>query len=248
MPATAENLRELHALHQRAKALRDLMNSGPKTLAARQAVLASRQATLEQARKSLKDEKAHVKNREIQLQSHQGKSDDLRIKLNAVKKQTEYDAIRNQLAHDNLAQSKLSDEILESYIKIDEQTAALAAMEAEVKKLSDEVSALKSEIESKTGPQQTQLKELEAAITGAEEIIPIDQRDQYRRNVKQRAADALAAVEGGACSGCFVSVTAQMVNELINGGHLVFCKSCGRILYLAEEDHTMTRRGAGQGG
>ena len=52
----------------------------------------------------------------------------------------------------------------------------------------------------------------------------------------------MAALEGGACSGCYVSCTAQMVNELINSHHLVFCKTCGRILYLADEDHSATKR------
>ena len=67
-----------------------------------------------------------------------------------------------------------------------------------------------------------------------DENIPADQREQYLRNVKGRGADAMAFVEGGACSGCFVSVTTQMMNELINSHSLVFCKSCGRILYLPE--------------
>ena len=40
MTATAEILRELHLLHQRAKALRDRLASAPRTLAARQAALA----------------------------------------------------------------------------------------------------------------------------------------------------------------------------------------------------------------
>src|SRR5437764_1417624 len=83
--------------------------------------------------------------------------------------------------------------------------------------------------------QRAKLQELEAEIVAAEGFIPEDQRDQYRRLVKQRGADALAAVEHAACSGCYVSPTAQMMNELINGHHLVFCNSCGRILYLAEE-------------
>ena len=46
----------------------------------------------------------------------------------------------------------------------------------------------------------------------------------------------------GACSGCYVSVTAQAVNELINGHHMSFCKTCGRILYLPEEEIHNTRR------
>src|SRR5690348_11250870 len=51
MSATADTLRELHHLHQRAKSLRDRLTSGPKTLAARQLGLANRLAALETSRK-----------------------------------------------------------------------------------------------------------------------------------------------------------------------------------------------------
>jgi hypothetical protein len=238
----AHNIRELHALHQRAKAIRDRLASGPKTLATRQAVLAKRQAELEAARKAMMDSRAQAHKKEIQLKGMQEKTSELRVKLNSIKKQVEYDAIRNQLANDNLAQSKLSEEILDTMIKADEQAAAIALQEAEVKKLAAEIAAMKADIESKAAEQKSTLDSLDAAIAEAEVFIPEDMREQYRRNVKQRGADALAPVEGGACSGCYVSVTAQMMNELINGHHMVFCKTCGRILYLAEEVVSTTGR------
>ena len=242
MTATAHDLRELHALHQRAKALRDRLASAPKTLAAKQLNLANRKAAVEAASKAIKDLKAAQKTKETAVQSLKEKTSDLRTKLNAVKKQVEYDAIRNQIAHDNASVAKLEDETLDLMGKIEEQTAALATMEAEAKAIEKDVAALKADIEAKTAAQKVQLDEIDAAIRGAEAIIPEDQREQYLRNIKQRAADALAPVEGGACSGCFVSVTSQMLNELINGGHLVFCKTCGRILYMAEEEHSALRR------
>jgi predicted nucleic acid-binding Zn-ribbon protein len=244
MSTTAADLRELHTLHQRAKALRDSLASGPKTLAARQAVLASRKAAVEQARKELLEGKAVVKRKEVQLQGQQAKSEELRIKLNQVRKQDEYNAIVSQLNLDSKTMNRLEDEILEGMTRSDEHTSALEATEADVAKLAREVDALRQDIESKAGGQRTQLGSLETAIAEAEAIIPADQRDQYRRIIKQHGADALAAAEGGACTGCYVSVTAQMMNELINAQHLVFCKICGRVLYLPEEDHPNTRRSA----
>lgn len=245
MPATAattDNLRELHGLHERAKAIRDRLASGPKTLAARQTALAKRQAELDASKKAVMDSKAQAAKKEVQLKGMQAKSEELRVKLNSIKKQVEYDAIRNQLAHDNLAQSKLSDEILEAMIRVDEQAAAVSAQEAEVLKLAAEIAVLKADIDSKTADQKAQLAKFEAALIEAEAFIADDQVEQYRRNVKQRGSDAMAPVDNGACTGCYVSVTAQMMNELINGGHLVFCKTCGRILYLAEEAVSTTRR------
>jgi predicted nucleic acid-binding Zn-ribbon protein len=241
-PAAAADLRELHGLHQRAKAIRDRLTSAPKTLAARQALLEKRQAELETAKKALLDAKAQVKKRETLVASQQSKIDDLTVKLNTVKKNEEYKAIQNQIAHDKLSISKVEDEILDGMTRLDDQAAALAVQESELKALAADVAKLKTDIESQAEQQKAQLDSLETAITEAEEIIPIDQRDQYRRLVKQRAADALAAVEGGACSGCYVSVTAQTLNELINGGRLIFCNTCGRVQYLSEEEIHNTRR------
>jgi predicted nucleic acid-binding Zn-ribbon protein len=242
MPAQAHNLRELHELHQRARALRDRLASGPKTLAHRQSVLAKQQADLETARKELLDLKATVKRKEVELKALQDKLDDLRVKLNTIKKQNEYDAIRNQIAHDNLASSKLQEEILQNMMAAEEKTAALAVREADVKKLQTEIEALRADFDSQAAGWKTQLAELDTAIAEAEEIIEEKFRDQYRRLVKQRGPDALAPVEDSACTGCFVAVTAQMLNHLILCDELIFCKSCGRLLYMPTPVENTTRR------
>jgi predicted nucleic acid-binding Zn-ribbon protein len=242
MAITAESLQELHRLHQRAKALRDRLTAGPKILASRQQALVNRQAGAETARKALQETKVQIKKREHLLQGHQTKIDDLKVKLNQAKKNDEYKAIQNQIAHDQSAMSKLEDEILEAYSASESQAAALAALETDIAQADKEIAALKAEIESQATQQRTQLQELESAIIDAEDIIPDDHREQYRRVVKRHGADALAYLESDACSGCNVSITAQTKNELINGGMLCFCKTCGRVLYLADEDIPNTRR------
>lgn len=249
MPETATNLSELHALHQRAKAIRDRLASGPKTLASREAVLATRKTALEAAQKALKEARAHNKNREVLLQQIEARIDDHKIKRNSMKKQVDYDAMTNQIAHDQLAKSKVEDEILQFFDSVETQAAEVAKFEADFKALELEVEKLRSDLAAQRGPQESQLGELEAAIHAAEAIIPADQRDQYRRVMKQRGADAMAVLEihdkkrrdSAACTGCFVALTTQMLNE-IYVGHLVFCKSCGRVLYLAEEDVNALKR------
>ena len=248
MPATAANLRDLHTLHQRAKALRDRLTSGPKTVAARQAALATRQAALEASRKALQDARVQLKKKEHTVQSVNAKIDDLKVKLNAVKKNEEYKAIQNQIAMDRTVVDRLEGEMLEEMDKVEERARAVAAEEAEVKAFAAEVAALKEQVESQAASQRAQLAELETAIVDAEAIIPEDERDRYRRTVKQHGADAMAPVEYdrkaqlASCTGCFVSVTTQALNELLNGTHLSFCKTCGRILYMPDEDRANTRR------
>jgi len=241
MTATADALRDLHTLHQRAKAVRDRLQSGPKTLAARQAALTARQADLEKARKAFQDAKLGISRSEHALQASQSKIDDLNVKLNLVKKNEEYKALQNQIAHDKAAMGKYEDQVLQGYETIEAQAAELARFDAEVKDFARDVQKLQTDLEDQAVAQKALLAELETSIAGAEHSIPADQREQYRRVVRQLGADALAAVEGGACVGCYTSVTAQTLNELINLGSLCFCKSCGRLLYLAEGEAESSR-------
>jgi len=236
MPATTDSLRELHLLHQRAKALRDRLESGPKTLGARQAALAKRRDELEKARKGVQDMKLGVKKAEHALQASESKIEDLTVKLNQVKKNEEYKAIQNQIAHDKAAKAKHEDEILAGYEAVENQAASLTALEKEVEGFAGEVAKLETDLEAQAVGWRGQLAELESGIVEAERAIPPAQREQYRRVVRRFGADALAAVEGGACLGCYTTVTPQMINELINGEDLTFCKSCGRLLYLGEPE------------
>jgi predicted nucleic acid-binding Zn-ribbon protein len=242
MPATADNLRDLHQLHQRARALQDRLSSGPRTLAARQVTLATRQAELETARKLLQDAKIGIKKHEHSLQAVESKIDDFKIKLNQVKKNEEYKALQNQIAHDNAAKSRLEEQILQALDVIETKTADLAKLDADVKRFTAELAAFRQQVEEQNVAHKAQLRELETAITGAEIAIPEDFRDRYRRIVSRYGADALAVCEDGACHGCFTAITAQMQNDLINGGSLCFCLSCGRLLYLPEPELANTRR------
>ncbi len=242
MSVTADNLRDLHELHRRARALRDKLTSDPKTLSTRRTILDTRRGAVDTARKALQEERARAKNRESLVQSQQARIEDFKAKLNQVKKNEEYKAIQNQIAHDKAAVAKLEDELLETYAQIEKHTAELAALEGDVKTFDLELGEIQKRIDAQSSDLASKLAELETAIVEAENIIPVAERDRYRRVVKHRGADALAAVEGGACSGCFVSVTGQMMNELINVDAMVFCNTCGRVLYLAEEAESATKR------
>jgi uncharacterized protein len=244
MPATADNLRDLHLLHQRAKALRDRLASGPRTLAARQLALANRQAELDAAKKALQDSKVQLSKHEHSLKSIDAKIDDFKVKLNQVKKNEEYKALQNQIAHDNSAKAKIEEDILLAYDVLETKTAEVKTVEDEVKRSAAEVGALQNQLDDQVLAHKAQLQELESAIVAAEALIPDEYREKYRRIVGRYGADALAVCENASCNGCFTSLTSQMINDLINGAGLSFCLSCGRLLYLTEPEVANTRRTA----
>jgi uncharacterized protein len=242
MPAIADNLRDLHLLHQRAQALRDRIASGPKTLAARQLALSKRQAELDQAKKTLHDAKLQFTKEEHLIKGIDTKIDDLKVKLNLIKKNDEYKALQNQIAHERANKSKLEEEMLVAMETIETSTAEVSRMDAEVKRFAGEVAALETQISEQAAAHKSQLEGFDAAIIAAESAIPEEFRVTYRRIVSRYGADALAACEDGSCRGCYTSLTPQMINDLINGAGLSFCLSCGRLLYMTEPEVANTRR------
>ena len=229
MTTTANSLREIHSLHQRSKAIRDRLLSVPKTIVARQAQVARKQDTLDKAKKDIQQIKVSKGLKEVQRKSLLGKIDDYSSKLLTVKKNEEYKAIQNEIALVKSQVNKVDDEIIDFEIDLEDRDASVKLLEADLKKAQDDLATYqKQSTEAKAG-EEAKLEELAHSLLNAEAVINPDIREQYQRVIRQRGAEAMAVVESGACMGCNMSVTSQMLNDLINCDTLVFCRSCGRL-------------------
>jgi|GEM_PF-405931 len=236
------NLAELHALHQRAQAVRDQLESGPKLKTARQALLARAQADLETAKQNLQREKLQQMRHETQLKTLQSRSDDLRVKLNAAKKNDEYNAILKDLHTNQTAIRQEEEAILEQMDKVETLTAEVARLESELAAKTRDHNEFVAQLETRLASQRTLLKRLEAALTQGESIVPESGRETYRRAIQRRGADAMAAVDNMVCTGCYVQITQQSFNDLHLPDLLVTCKSCSRILYFPTALENLLKR------
>ena len=245
MSATAEVLRDLHLLHQRAKALRDRLASAPRTLAARQTALAARQADLEKARKALQDAKVQLKKNEHSLQASQTKIDDLKAKLNQVKKNEEYKALQNQIAHDRSSLSKIEDEILQGYEPSRRRPRPWPSSRPRSRR-SPRRSTRMQKRDRVPGRRRTR-RSSRSSRSPSSTPRPRSPKTNANATAGPSASSGPTPwprCENGACLGCFTAVTTQMLNHLINADQLMFCKSCGRLLYMGEHEEAAAPSGS----
>ena len=187
--------------------------------------------------------KSSSRSKSTPLQAIDNKTDDLKTKLNLVKKNDEYKALQNQIAHESCRQ--VEDRGRDPDLARGSRRPRgrpLASSRPMPSASAREVAALQKQIDNEAVSQKAQLEELETAIVQAENVIPEEYRVQYRRIVARYGPDALAVCDEGSCLGCYTSLTAQMVNDLMNGTGQTFCLSCGRLLYLAEPIIVTTKR------
>ena len=80
---------------------------------------------------------------------------------------------------------------------------------------------------------------LEAELKQSEAALPAEVREPYQRVVHHLGENALAPVENQCCGGCNQQIPLNLCNKIMTN-QPVFCKSCGRMLYMT--DASMTRQ------
>lgn len=230
---TTDSLRDLHQLHRRIQNLREQIDRGPRQVEARRQFLAARSSDLEAFRNEAKRLRMSMDQKELQLRTNETKITERKRQLNEAKTNKEYSALLHQIDADKMSNSVLEDEILETMTRTDQKKGEVAQLEQELARSQAEFAKLEAEVSERAKFLDEQLAQAEGALREAETSLPTEARETYVRLVQARGADCLAAVEDETCAGCFTSITPQTHNELLMN-RLVFCKSCGRLLYLAD--------------
>lgn len=233
--ASTNILRDLHRIHQQLADLRERLDRGPKQIKAREANVARLEGELAQTKTNAKTARAGADAKQLSLKSGEGKISDLKTKLNQANSNREYQALKDQIAADEMANSVLADEILEAFEKLDTFAKSVAEAEQNVVKAKEELSKAQKAAAEQHDRLVADVTRLEQELKEAEATLPPDFRDAYNRVVRGKGSDAMAQVENGTCTGCYQQITNNMHNELLMG-RITFCQgSCGRLLYLPED-------------
>ncbi len=232
MVAIARDLPALHAILQELRDVKDALARGPRQIKARENIL--QQKRQEQAAA----EALHLTNRKaadakgLDLKSFESRIANMQVKLNQASSNKEFDAIKSQMAADNMAKSVLEDEILELMDRTEAAAAQIVAAKASVQAAAADLERVTREFEQVAADLQAKVVELQQKVAESTELFPAEIRANYTRLVNSKGADAMAAVEGTHCGGCNSGMTSQQLIQ-IRTGTFKFCSSCGALLYIA---------------
>jgi hypothetical protein len=227
-------LRTLHRVHRQLADLRDRLQRGPSQIRACEASAAQREGQLAQARVGAKAARVAADAKQLQLKAGEQKVAELKRKLNAAESNREYQVLKDQVAAHEMTNSVLTDEILEGLERIDALQEKITRAEEVLAKARAKAEEVRSEVEQQQPLIRGDLIRLEAELKECESALPPSVRELYQRVVRQRGEDALAAVENEYCSGCHQHVPVNVCAEIMLS-HPMFCKTCGRLLYMPED-------------
>jgi hypothetical protein len=234
MAVSAALVRELHRIHRQLTDLRERKDRGPKQIKAREGNLAKLGEELTKIQTDHKASRVRSDQKQLLLKSGEEKIENLKVKLNASASNREYQALKDQIAADQMAGSVLADEILEVMEKIDELAAQVAEQQQKIAHAKEELSKAQQTVRDQAGLLDTDIKRLESELATSEAALPADFRENYQRLVNSKHEDAMAEVQGEFCGGCYKQLTPNNLAEL-SMSQSIFCRNCGRLIYLPED-------------
>ena len=226
-------LRTLHRIHRQLTDLRERLDRGPKQIRATEKNVKHREEDLAKTKAEARALRMAADQKQLQLKSIEDKVKDLRRKLNTATTNREYQVLLEQIAGDEMTNSVLSDEILEAMEKADAFQKNIAETEAALAAARQRTGEVRGEVAKREPLLKADIARLEAELQQAEATLPRDICEMYQRVVRQKGEDALAAIENQCCDGCNQQVPLNLVSQVMMG-QPVFCKSCGRLLYMPE--------------
>jgi predicted nucleic acid-binding Zn-ribbon protein len=172
---------------------------------------------------------------EVDIDQRQAQIGKYETQLLAVKKNEEYQALLHEIDALKKQIGIKEERVITIMVETDEAKAHLEEdkkrIEDELKELDEECAKIDAELETTVVERkglEEQRKPLLPDINAGLLLI-------YRRIRKsKKTGAAVVPLQNESCSGCYMMVTAQVINELMGGEHTHTCPHCGRLLYHAD--------------
>ena len=149
-----------------------------------------------------------------------------------VKNPKELQDLQKELSSLKKRSKQLENEHLELMVSFDEASNdfsekenAIAEIEQKLEDLSKELSVEKADLE-----RQIKVYNQEYLVTSSD--LPADMKSTFETLFRTKKGKAVAAIDEGSCSVCGLSIRESQIQQIKSSNQIVFCPSCGRMLFI----------------
>lgn len=195
----------------------------------------SKKRRLLEIEETLKTKQLERKEKEVDLKAKEDEIAKANGQLSQLKTNKEYKAKLTEIEGHKADQSVIEEKILLLFEAIDQLNSKLEnekkILEDEEKKYKDK----KNHIEEEIRDIEEKIKILENKRKQSVSEIAPQLLSRYERILTGKEGLAIVPISKGSCTGCYMNVPAQQINEIKKHEDLVYCEMCARILYIEED-------------
>lgn len=228
-------LRELQEIDLQIIQLDAEIASGNTTLVKRKGAIEKYQEDIAALQQKIDENSKRRRDLEAELEDELSRIKDRQSKLMNVQTNREYQSLLKETEDSKKANKRREEEL----VALMEQDEALKAKIEEKKNLCTGEETLFTEEREKVEDQAAKLSSKKEKIIKSRKNkskdVPANILKKYDILKDRRNGIAVVSVTRGVCTGCFMNIPPQLINELLKEEKMHSCPTCHRIIYHQEE-------------
>ncbi len=226
-----EKLRELQDIIAEKFAIETEMENIPKVLSTRSDMLTRMKRSFIERNEKYESTKKHIVELKTRLSEAEAAREKYEQQMDLIKTQREYEALDKEIRDASEREQNYRREIQREERALEEIQATLEREETMIQDQEKEFSAEQERIQE----QQSKKEDMLAKLVEEEERITPDLDDDlifnFERIIRSKEGVGIVPVKKGTCSGCYMTLPNQLVNDVRSGEKVLNCPYCSRILY-----------------
>lgn len=232
MHAVIEQLLVIQDLDRQLAQLRREKKDVPERVAMIEARLHAHRESLKAAQEEIKKTTASMKQLEVDIEAARQKIQRFREQEMQIKSNEEYRALEHEIAVVQQSIRGMEDQELALMEKLEELKATAKTREndlqLEERRVEEDKALLQKRVETVDG----NIADLERKRSGLVQHVDPTWLARYEKVFRRWGDFAVVAIENGACGGCHMKLTPQIVHDAKKGERIVTCSYCNRMLYV----------------
>jgi uncharacterized protein len=239
MGTLLESLHQLQDVESRLQELRERINRKKRAIDTHRERLAVYDREIAAKREGIKVGQVGSDTLDLEMRSRDQEIARLREHLNKTKTNKEYSALLTQINTTKADNLKIEEKILEKMTALEALRREEAQLQAERAQEKQRVEELQREHDSFCAELADELTSLQQQRDDAASSLPPSALVAFNRVAAKHCGEAMARIDKPdprrseyICEGCYMSISAEVVNALMTKDEIRCCQICGRILYL----------------
>lgn len=231
MSSSIEQLLKIQDVDSEVFLLTESRRMRPQEIKDEKRKVVETRALIEALTAQIKELRLESDRREVDVKKADAEVEKYNVALNQAKSNEEYNVFKEQIRRQEQIRGQAEEEVLEKLTRIDELREEEKLLQQKLAREEEALAKKSAAVEEIIRGIDQQLATLKGQREKLLDGINKDHFWIYERVLARHKNFAIARVENQVCQGCFMSITAQELNLLMQQ-EFVQCRSCSRILYL----------------
>ncbi len=238
MTEVFDNLKELQTVLVKRYDIEKQLAEAPQQLDAQEEALARDKRDYQAKSETYSELKSAVDHLKEELNVAVNLKESAEKSMDNITTHREYEALDKQISEAGEKEKTTRSQLLDQQNELAKVESEMKEKEALIQTGEEMLSIQRNALDEQIGSYKAELNSLKEKEKEIENSFDESFGETIYKfhSIIRRNSEGIVSVRNGVCSGCHMILPAQFANEVREGGNILFCPYCSRILFYEETD------------